>query len=56
MLLRYFRPAEVDLLHGDSTKAETKLGWKRTRTFDQLVKEMVDADVKIVANPIEDQN
>jgi GDPmannose 4,6-dehydratase len=53
---KYFRPAEVDLLHGDSTKAEKKLGWKRTRTFDQLVKEMVEADVVIVANPIEDQN
>ncbi len=41
----YFRPAEVDLLHGDSTKAEQKLGWKRQVTFDQLVKEMVEADM-----------
>ncbi|CDZ96992.1 gdp-mannose-dehydratase [Phaffia rhodozyma] len=53
---KYFRPAEVDLLWGDSTKAEQKLGWKRTVDFDTLVKEMVEADVQGVAHPIEDQN
>ena len=41
---KYFRPAEVDELLGDSTKARTELGWKITYTFDELVKEMVEAD------------
>lgn len=40
----YFRPAEVDELLGDSTKARTELGWKPTYTFDQLVDEMVTSD------------
>jgi len=41
---KYFRPAEVEELLGDSTKAQTELGWTRKYTFDDLVKEMVDAD------------
>ena len=41
---KYFRPAEVDQLLGDSTKARTELGWNPKITFDQLVKEMVDHD------------
>ncbi|MEG3125881.1 GDP-mannose 4,6-dehydratase [Sphingomonas sp. GB1N7] len=41
----YFRPAEVDLLLGDPTKARTKLGWKHERNFEQLVTDMVSADV-----------
>lgn len=41
----YFRPAEVELLWGDATKAETQLGWKRQVDFDGLVKEMVLAGV-----------
>ncbi|MFA6102081.1 MAG: GDP-mannose 4,6-dehydratase [Victivallaceae bacterium] len=43
----YFRPAEVELLLGDSTKARTKLGWEPSVSFDELVKMMVDADMKI---------
>ncbi|GJN94355.1 hypothetical protein Rhopal_007429-T1 [Rhodotorula paludigena] len=43
---RYFRPAEVDLLHGTPAKAEKALGWKRKVTFDELVKEMVEADIE----------
>jgi GDPmannose 4,6-dehydratase len=43
---RYFRPTEVDTLLGDAAKARTKLGWKPTTSFDDLVKEMVDADLK----------
>ena len=40
----YFRPAEVDLLIGDSTKAKRKLGWELKCTFDELIKEMVETD------------
>jgi GDPmannose 4,6-dehydratase len=43
---RYFRPAEVDLLLGDSTKARTVLGWAPRVTFPQLVQMMVAADVE----------
>lgn len=42
---RYFRPTEVDLLIGDPTKARTKLGWKHTVTFQELVREMVESDL-----------
>ena len=41
---KYFRPAEVDMLLGDSTKARTELGWKPECSFINLVKEMIDAD------------
>jgi GDPmannose 4,6-dehydratase len=41
---RYFRPAEVDLLIGDDSKAKEKLGWEPTVRFDELVRMMVDAD------------
>jgi GDPmannose 4,6-dehydratase len=41
---KYFRPAEVEELLGDSSKAKNELGWSPTITFDELVKEMVDAD------------
>jgi GDPmannose 4,6-dehydratase len=44
---RYFRPAEVDLLVGDPTKAKTKLGWTPEVTFEQLVKRMVEADINL---------
>jgi GDP-D-mannose dehydratase len=44
---KYFRPAEVEELLGDSTKARTELGWKPICTFDQLVQEMVDADCPV---------
>ncbi|MBN2754699.1 MAG: GDP-mannose 4,6-dehydratase [Candidatus Goldbacteria bacterium] len=43
---RYFRPAEVDLLIGDATKAKEKLGWVPKTNFKELVKIMVDADLK----------
>ncbi|MBP6820959.1 MAG: GDP-mannose 4,6-dehydratase [Acidobacteria bacterium] len=42
---RYFRPAEVDLLIGDATKAKQKLGWQPEITFRELVTTMVDADL-----------
>lgn len=44
---RYFRPAEVDLLIGDSRKAKKELGWKAKTTFKQLVKIMVEADLAV---------
>jgi len=43
---RYFRPAEVDTLLGDATKARKKLGWKPKVTFRELVSEMVREDLK----------
>ncbi len=43
-----FRPADVDLLVADATKARTKLGWKPTVTFEELIKMMVDADLELV--------
>jgi len=42
---RYFRPAEVDLLIGDATKAKEKLRWEPKVSFKQLVRIMVDADL-----------
>ena len=44
---RYFRPAEVETLLGDATKAREILGWVPEVSFDELVREMVQADVKI---------
>jgi GDPmannose 4,6-dehydratase len=41
---RYIRPADVDLLVGDSSKAKKKLGWKKKVSFEQLVKIMVEYD------------
>jgi GDPmannose 4,6-dehydratase len=46
---RYFRPTEVDQLIGDSSKARKKLGWQHETNFDQLVHEMMDEDLKIMA-------
>jgi GDPmannose 4,6-dehydratase len=43
---RYFRPTEVDLLIGDPTKANEKLGWKPKYSLDELVTEMVKADLQ----------
>jgi GDPmannose 4,6-dehydratase len=47
---KYFRPAEVDLLIGDPSKAEKKLGWKREVGFDQLVDMMVKHDIAYETN------
>ena len=43
---RYFRPAEVETLLGDPAKAYDKLGWKPTTSFEDLVREMVEEDMK----------
>ncbi len=45
---RYLRPAEVDLLIGDATKAREKLGWEPSVTFEQLVHLMVESDLEAV--------
>jgi GDPmannose 4,6-dehydratase len=45
----YFRPTEVDLLLGDASKAHTQLGWQHTTTMEQLVAEMVAADIQALA-------
>lgn len=46
-----FRPAEVNLLLGDSTKARNKLGWTSRISFGALVREMVDADCRTLGSP-----
>jgi GDPmannose 4,6-dehydratase len=46
---RYFRPAEVELLLGDPSKAKRVLGWKHTVSFQELVAEMLESDLKAVA-------
>src|SRR5207245_1591449 len=45
--LRYLRPAEVDLLQGDPSKARRQLGWEPKVTFNELVKLMVDYDLEL---------
>jgi GDPmannose 4,6-dehydratase len=45
---RYFRPTEVDSLLGDSSKARAKLGWHHKTSFEDLVKDMVEADLTSV--------
>ena len=47
---RYFRPADVELLWGDSTKARTELGWEPKYSFMDLVKEMVQSDLEEMKN------
>jgi len=48
---RYFRPAEVDQLCGDSAKARTKLGWKPEVKFSELVRIMVEGDMRLLDRP-----
>tara|TARA_R110000824_G_scaffold6020_5_gene27711 strand:- start:309 stop:1271 length:963 start_codon:yes stop_codon:yes gene_type:complete len=47
---RFMRPAEVDVLRGDSTKAQTELGWKPKTSFQQLVYKMVGNDIEKLKN------
>jgi GDPmannose 4,6-dehydratase len=50
---KYFRPTEVDFLKADISKARKKLGWKPRTTFDELIKIMVDYDMKLIGlNPV----
>lgn len=48
----FFRPAEVDILIGDPTKADTTLGWERQIKFDELVERMVKNDLELVEKEI----
>ena len=45
---KYFRPTEVDLLIGDATKANTKLGWKPEHDLDYIVKDVMQSDLKLM--------
>ena len=47
----FFRPADVEYLRGDATKARTQLGWTPATTFEQLVTMMVDADINLLNAP-----
>jgi len=50
---KYYRPTEVEQLLGDATKAKQKLGWSATVTVEDLVKEMVASDLKLMSsNPM----
>ena len=49
---RYHRPAEVDLLIGDPAKAKQRLGWEARTRFGDLVKLMVDADIRLLADQL----
>jgi GDPmannose 4,6-dehydratase len=49
---RYFRPAEVDLLLGDATKARTKLGWQPRVTFKEMVRIMIDHDLSLAREEV----
>ncbi|MDO9055317.1 MAG: GDP-mannose 4,6-dehydratase, partial [Sulfuricurvum sp.] len=49
---RYFRPTEVDLLLGDPTKAEQKLGWKREYQLQELVDDMMKSDLKLMTKDV----
>ena len=46
---RYFRPTEVDLLIGDASKAQNKLGWKATTSLQELVNDMMKSDLNIMS-------
>ena len=43
---RFYRPAEVDLLIGDASKAKDRLGWQATTTLEELCRMMVEADLR----------
>jgi GDPmannose 4,6-dehydratase len=49
---RYFRPTEVESLLGDSTKAKKKLKWSPKISFQEMVKEMIDYDLKLAKNDV----
>ena len=52
---KYFRPAEVDHLIGDYSKAKEKLGWEPRTSFEELTRLMVDADLELLASGVPQQ-
>ncbi len=53
---RYFRPAELDAICGDASRARDELGWEPTVRFDELVRLMVEADVKLLEDELAGRN
>ena len=53
---KFYRPAEVDLLLGDPSKAESELGWKREVSFEKLVSLMTENDIALVEKELRTQN
>jgi GDPmannose 4,6-dehydratase len=53
---RYYRPAEVDLLIGDASKAKKQLGWEPKTKFHELVRLMTDADIEMLAHEMSGKN
>jgi GDPmannose 4,6-dehydratase len=49
---KFYRPAEVDVLNGDYTKAKEILGWQPTTTFKEIVNKMVLNDIQLLKNSI----
>ncbi len=49
---KYFRPTEVDLLLGDPSKAENKLGWTREYKLEELVNDMMKSDLKLMTQDV----
>ena len=49
---RYFRPTEVDILIGDATKAKKKLGWRPKHTLEDLIRDMVFADLELAKKEV----
>ena len=53
---RYFRPSEVDILVGDSSKAKNELGWVPEITLNELIKNMMESDLKLMKKDLDLQN
>jgi GDPmannose 4,6-dehydratase len=49
---RFMRPAEVDELKGDASKAKARLGWQPTKSFNDIIKEMVENDISLISNDL----
>ena len=49
---KYFRPAEVEHLIGNASKAKAQLGWEPRTSFDELVRLMVDSDLELLASGV----
>jgi GDPmannose 4,6-dehydratase len=47
---KFFRPAEVDVLRGNASKAQEKLGWKPKTSFQEMITKMVENDIKLIKN------